>query len=92
MYLLLCYDVVDDNRRNRLHKRLKGYLRPVQKSVFEGRVPGHRYGGLLRVVQGAIDHQTDTVRIYHLCGGCRRLIELVGTAEPVPQEAEDVVV
>ena len=36
MYLLLCYDILGNARRQQLHTRLKAFLRPVQKSVFEG--------------------------------------------------------
>lgn len=92
MHLVVCYDVVEDPRRARLRKGLKGLLRHVQKSVFEGHLPRRRYPELLTLVAREIDHQTDTVRIYNLCGGCRGLIELVGTATAVPHGAEDVVV
>jgi CRISPR-associated protein Cas2 len=32
---VVCYDVVDDRRRNRIFKLLKDYGRRVQYSVFE---------------------------------------------------------
>ncbi len=92
MYLVLCYDVVSDARRNRLHKGLKGFLRPVQKSVFEGWLPPRRYPRLLSLVRRTIDHQTDTVRVYHLCRACQTLSELIGTAESVPRGPVDVVI
>lgn len=92
MHLLVCYDVVEDARRNRLFKGLKGFLRPVQKSVFDGALPPRRYPDLLALVTRHIDHATDTVRIYSLCGGCRNLVDLLGTARPLPEGPEDVVV
>lgn len=92
MYLLLCYDVVDDPRRTRLFKRLKGLLRPVQKSVFEGELPDWRWNQLIRIVDDTIDHGTDTVRIYHLCRTCRGLLYLAGTAEPLPDPRVPVLI
>jgi len=92
MHLVLAYDIVDDARRTRLFKRLKAFLRPVQKSVFEGPLPTQRYALLVETVQRSIDPEEDTVRIYHLCRGCRALGEILGTGTFVPEEAEDLVV
>jgi CRISPR-associated protein Cas2 len=92
MFLIVCYDVVADKRRNRLFKRLKGYLEPVQKSVFEGRLPERRLDALRSLILETIDPRVDTVRIYSLCNGCRGLVELIGTAAPVPDPAQDFIV
>ena len=35
MFYLICYDVVNDRRRNRVSRLLEGYGLRVQKSVFE---------------------------------------------------------
>ncbi|MCA9546991.1 MAG: CRISPR-associated endonuclease Cas2 [Myxococcales bacterium] len=92
MHLVVCYDVVCDKRRSRLHKRLKGLLHPVQKSVFEGPLPDRRYPDLLRIVLRTIDPQTDTVRVYHLTPAALALTELLGTAAAIAPEPEDVIV
>ncbi len=92
MHLVVCYDVVTDKRRNKLHNRLHGFLRHVQKSVFEGHLPGKRYPKLLAMIRDTVDLHTDTVRIYHMCVGCHQLTELIGTSVTVPQAPVDVVV
>ena len=92
MYLVVCYDVVSDKRRRRLFGRLQAFLRPVQKSVFEGELPPRRYPELERLVKGVIDMETDCVRIYQLCRGCRPLTRHLGTSLVVPEGPEDVVV
>lgn len=92
MVVVLCYDVVESTRRARLHRRLQGFLRPVQKSVFEGELPARRYSALVALVEAEIDHATDTVRLYRLCGHCEPLTELVGTAAAVPGPDEDLVI
>ncbi len=91
MHLVICYDVVQNKRRAKLHKRLKGFLRPVQRSVFEGELPGHRHEALIRAIVDTIDHETDTVRVYHLCKACAGLTELWGTSVELPDGEEDVV-
>ena len=90
--MIICYDVKSNNRRNKLHGRLKGFLHPVQKSVFEGIVPDRRFTEMLEMIRGIIDHRTDTVRVFHLCVGCRNLTDLIGTSVTVPQGPTDVVI
>ena len=92
MHLVACYDVAEDSRRARVFKVLKGYLRPVQKSVFEGHIPSHLIPRLVSEVEAELEPSTDTFRVYRLCGRCAGLIVLAGTAAPVPLEPEDVIV
>ena len=92
MHLVVCYDVVLTRRRNRLFRKLKGFLVPVQKSVFEGLMPERRYPDLVDVIVGTIDHTRDTVRVYHLCGGCRGLIDLFGTSPRADLGPDDVII
>lgn len=81
---MVCYDVVKDRRRDKLHHRLKEHLIPVQKSVFEGELDRTGLKAVERVVERTIDPETDTVRIYVLCGACLSAIRLHGTSETVP--------
>ena len=92
MNLVVAYDVVADKNRARLHKGLSGFLRPVQKSVFEGPLPAARLPELRRLIDSTIDHSTDTVRIYRLCRRCEGDLALLGVAAPVPAGTEDLVV
>ncbi|MBT3217822.1 MAG: CRISPR-associated endonuclease Cas2 [Proteobacteria bacterium] len=92
MHLVICYDVVSNRRRTKLFRSLKGFLQPVQKSVFEGPVPTRRYTELMRTIVRSIDHQTDTVRVYHLCRGCLGLLDLVGTSASIREPEEDTVI
>lgn len=92
MYVVLCYDVSHNRRRARLFKRLKGFLRPVQESVFEGVLPERRWGDLLVTCSRSIDPESDALRIYTLCRACRGGTVLLGTSAAVPDSAEPVVV
>ena len=92
MVLLLVYDIVDDTRRTKLFKRLKGFLVPVQKSVFEGELPANRWSELLRTVNGTMDHQEDSVRIYSICKGCKGSMTLLGTSPAVPDPGQPILI
>lgn len=80
MHVVLTYDVVDNKRRTKFHKKLKRYLLPVQKSVFEGVLPVLQYQQVLDLVHAELDLSTDSIRIYSLCKNCVGLVEALGTA------------
>ncbi|MCA9572635.1 MAG: CRISPR-associated endonuclease Cas2 [Myxococcales bacterium] len=90
-HIVLTYDVVEDARRTRLFKRLKAYLLPVQKSVFEGRANARVLATVESLALGLIDPETDTVRIYVLCGACGARVRHLGTAAPVPEPGTPLV-
>jgi CRISPR-associated protein Cas2 len=91
MYLVVCYDVVNDRRRSRLMRRLREQLRHVQKSVFEGPLDEPRLVALRAMILDEIDPATDTVRIYDLCSRCQPATELLGTSVYVESEETDEV-
>lgn len=92
MVTVLCYDVVADARRARLFKKLKGFLRPVQKSVFEGRLPERRWDPMLDAIKRTIEPGEDSVRIYRLCGGCAGVVTHIGVSVVLPDASEPVIV
>jgi len=91
MYLVICYDVVDDGRRQRLHRRLKGYVQPVQKSIFEGFVSSRAYAGLRAIIMECIHPGEDAVRIYHLGERRRTLTDYLGVGVVLTEQPEDVI-
>ncbi len=90
MYLVICYDICDDKRRQRLHRCLRGYLTPVQLSVFEGQLAASRYEALRRAIVRCVDLSCDAVRIYQL--GARRgaLTEHLGAGLVLADQPEDI--
>ena len=91
-HVLVSYDVVDDRKRLRLARFLKGYLERVQKSVFEGVIADRRLETLKRGIEKEIDREEDSVRIYTLCDRCVSSVEIIGTGVYIEREDEDVVV
>ncbi|VEJ34624.1 CRISPR-associated endoribonuclease Cas2 [Aedoeadaptatus ivorii] len=67
LYLII-YDIVDNKRRNRLFKFLKGYGTPVQRSCFESYLTESEYLKVERRICRWIDPEEDNVRTYQLHG------------------------
>ena len=79
MFVLVCFDIVDDKVRYRAVKLLKGYGVRVQKSVFEcANITEHRFLKLKSGLDDVIDHTEDTVRFYPICRACITGVEFSG--------------
>lgn len=87
---ICCYDVPHDGRRSRLHDAVRAYLRPVQKSVFEGDLDDDT----LRLLEGdiakIIERDEDTVRLYPLCARCLGTVRLFGLSPRVPPSDQPI--
>lgn len=92
MYLVATYDVPSNRRRGKLFKLLAGYLRPVQKSVFEGEVSDGGYNVLIEGLGKIIDRSEDSIRIYRQCGRCQSAIQVIGPGRIVEDEPEDIII
>ncbi len=91
-HVIVSYDVVDDRKRLKLAKFLKGYLERVQKSVFEGVIADKRLEALKRGIEKRINRDEDTVRIYTICERCVSAVEIIGTGVYIERQDEDVLV
>jgi len=87
---VVAYDITDDRRRTRLHKKLKSFGTPVQYSVFECILSPKNLEKMKRVVKREIKEDEDSVRYYFLCEACRRRILAINGE--VTQEERTVVV
>lgn len=92
MQVLVCYDIPANGRRAKLRKRLVGFLRPVQRSVFEGPLPPAQLSPMLATIRQTIDPRKDDVRVYLLCKGCIASTLLMGIARPIDQVEGPLVV
>lgn len=90
MYIVVCYDIVDDKKRQRLAKLMKGYGERVQKSVFECRLDDGKYLKMKQEIEKLIDWEDDSVRYYNLCRGCSKNVAISGCG--VVREEDDVIV
>ena len=70
-FTLVAYDIPDDKRRTKLHKRLLDFGSPVQYSVFECIVDKAELARMQKAILRIISKRRDHVRIYFLCGACK---------------------
>lgn len=81
VFWVVSYDIVDDRRRAKVMKTLKGFGRHVQKSVFECELNETRLSRLEKLLQGLIHPQEDQVRFYPLNEGDIKKVRLLGNTE-----------
>lgn len=74
--MVICYDIPDDKRRNKIGKLLEGYGNRVQKSVFECDLKPELIS-LLKQRIAKLTRQEDTLRYYYLCAQCLPKVEAV---------------
>ena len=88
MFILVCFDIVDNRTRYRVAKTLKGYGVRVQKSVFEcSNMTEHKFFTMISKLDDLIDHGEDTIRYYKLCSSCVKSVEVSGIGvEPIIQK------
>ncbi|MBI5514314.1 MAG: CRISPR-associated endonuclease Cas2 [Deltaproteobacteria bacterium] len=85
-YTVVSYDVVDDKRRRRMAKVLKGFGDRVQKSVFDCRLEERRLLDLQGILKNEMNEGEDSVRYYRLCARCVGLVEVVGRGTVMEDE------
>ncbi len=81
MMYVLVYDVVNDRRRDRLHRTLKNFGTAVQRSVFELDLEHREVEEMMRQVEKLVEPEEDTVRLYRLCAACLSEVRIVGEGE-----------
>jgi CRISPR-associated protein Cas2 len=66
MFTIISYDIVEDKRRTKVLKLLKGYGVRVQYSVFECDLNQQQFDEVGRKLRAIINADTDSVRCYRL--------------------------
>ena len=91
MWVVITYDISDDKIRFKMARELEKFLDRVQKSVFEGEISRSNLEYIKSFANSLINHETDSVRIYKLCGECRVKTEQIGYVEVPMSYSEDEV-
>ncbi|MHB1590282.1 MAG: CRISPR-associated endonuclease Cas2 [Sulfuricella sp.] len=78
MLTLICYDIADDRRRNKVARLLEGWGERVQESVFECHITAIQQRRIIRDIAALIDAEQDKVRYYALCGKDRGKLQVLG--------------
>lgn len=91
MFYAICYDITDDHRRVKVAKVLEGFGDRVQYSVFEANLEQEELDRLRKRVTSILSPEEDLLRIYPLCAGCVRRIEVVGHGK-ITQDPDFIIV
>jgi CRISPR-associated protein Cas2 len=86
MFIVVCYDIPNDKRRNKVGKVLEGCGNRVQKSVFECDLTPKQVQRLKQRLGKVIKNPEDSLRYYHLCAQCLGKIEVING--PPPTESQ----
>jgi len=91
MFYLICYDITNDRRRDRVSRLLEGYGMRVQKSVFECVLTPDQYALLQKRFQTKryLNPNEDQIRFYPLAPRHRKMVLLLGM-QPLRQVDDTV--
>lgn len=81
MFIVVVYDIKDDKRRGRVAKTMKDYGTRVQYSVFECNMDERLLERMQEQLETAINEEYDKIRIYKLCSGCIKSVQILGSGE-----------
>jgi CRISPR-associated protein Cas2 len=80
MFYLICYDIADDRRRDRVSRFLEGYGLRIQKSVFECVLTPDQSALLQRRLQTPryLNPSEDQIRFYPMSPRHRQMVLILG--------------
>lgn len=78
MFYLVSYDIPETRRRTKLAKILEDFGDRVQYSVFECILDDKLLDKMIKRIQKIIIEEDDSIRIYSVCAGCEKQINVMG--------------
>lgn len=87
LYVLIIYDIINNQKRNKLAKFLQGYGFRIQKSAFEAFLTKSLYQKMLREIRVFVSPE-DSIRVYKIVG--KGQVTVMGVQESV--QPEEVVI
>jgi CRISPR-associated protein Cas2 len=82
MFVIISYDISDNQRRTKIHNILKSYGEWVQYSIFECNLTPTQYAKLRHRLSQLLHSEGDNIRFYFLCGCCQGKVERIGGELP----------
>ena len=81
MFLIIAYDIVDDDRRRKVSETLENFGVRVQESVFECHLTPAQREEVQERLARLLEPEVDNVRYYRVCQDCLAQSTVIG---PVP--------
>jgi CRISPR-associated protein Cas2 len=91
MQYVVCYDIADDQRRERLARVLLDFGSRIQESVFLAHLDDTLAANMRERIRKLVDPDLDRVHLFLLCEACSGKVEVLGTAE-VPKDQDFYVI
>ena len=91
MRFVICYDIADDARRNRLATGLLDFGRRIQESVFMADLDDELSQRMEARIERLIDPLQDCVHIFEICADCEKRIKVMGRAD-LPKDEDFYIV
>ena len=85
MNVLITYDISSNKKRGKLHRFLKEFGLNTQKSVFECELDEAGLSRIISYCKAVINPGTDSVRMYRICAGCLRKVQISGLGIKITQ-------
>ena len=86
---VVCYDIADDKRRQRVAQILDAYGDRIQESVFELPVTASPMQECLSSIVDVLDFSIDGLIVYPLCSACNKKTLYFGTSLKDPRIGEE---
>ena len=83
MQYVVCYDIDDDRRRDRIASALLDYGPRAQESVFVATLDDELASKMVSRLEKLVDERVDRVHVFILCGTCGAKTKVMGMAEVV---------
>ena len=90
MIILVTYDITNNKNRVKIHKILRDYGYPVQKSVFELMVTFDRVEELKGELEPLVRGRRDSVRFYQVCETCQDRVKVLGLGKQFLNESVEI--
>ena len=85
MQYVICYDIADDRRRDRVAKALLDYGPRAQESVFVANLDEELAAKMWERLERLVDRDWDRVHVFEVCEACGKRTRVLGTAEVVEE-------
>jgi len=82
--VIISYDISDDTKRSKVSSLLEDHGQRVQYSVFECRIDKRTLDRLLIKLRPFTD-ESESIRVYQMCGSCLKKIIVIGKARSADQ-------
>ncbi len=91
MQYVVCYDISDDRRRDRMARTLLDFGTRVQESVFVANLEDEQAERMRKRIGKVLSKEADRVHVFVVCAACERRTEVLGDGE-VPSDPPFIVI